>query len=206
MILNPEESVYLPAPMFTPRQTDFKGLVLYINGKGKIEDAGSNGPIEKLVKTGHLVLSVDLRGVGETDQTSKSTLSEATGFNWKNVYTAYLLGQSYVGMRAEDILTCGRFLKEQKNGTVDLIEVGHIWVPALHAAALEPDLFGSVKLVRGLACWSDVIESGRSVNQLVNTFHGALKVYDLPNLTETLGDKLTIKQPLNAMGEPINNQ
>jgi hypothetical protein len=28
------------------------------------------------------------------------------------------------------------------------------------AAVLEPRLFGSVKLVRGLASWSNVIESG----------------------------------------------
>ena len=109
-------------------------------------------------------------------------------------------------MRAEDILTCGRFLKEQKNGPVDLVADGHMSVPALHAAVLEPDLFGSVKLIRGLISWSDVIESGISVNQFVNNVHGALKVYDLPNLTETLGDKLTIEEPLNALGEPITIQ
>ena len=204
MILKPEDGIYLPALMFTSRQTDSEGMVLYINEKGKGVDAGVNGPIEKLVKSGRTVLSVDLRGTGETDQSSKSKLSEATGFNWKNVYTAYLLGRSYVGMRAEDILTCGRFLKEQKNGPVDLVSVGHVCVPSLHAAALEPDLFGSVKLIRGLSCWSDVIESGLSVNQFVSTVHGALKVYDLPNLAETLGDKLTIEQPLNALGKPIS--
>jgi len=37
-------------------------------------------------------------------------------------------------------------------------------------------MFGSVKLVRGLVSWSNVIESGRSLNQLVNTVHGALTV------------------------------
>ena len=66
------------------------------------------------------------------------------------------------------------------------------------------DLFGSIKLTRGLCCWSDVIESGISVNQFVNTVHGALKVYDLPNLAETLGDTLTIEEPLNSLGEPAN--
>jgi hypothetical protein len=89
---------------------------------------------------------------------------------------------------------------------VRLVAAGNVCVPALHAAALEPDLFETVKLTRGLVCWSDVIESGLSVNQLVNTVHGALKIYDLPNLAETLGDKLTIEQPLNAMGKPIDKQ
>jgi len=149
------------------------------------------------------VLAVDLRGTGETQQTGQKKLGEATGFNWKNLYTAYLLGRSYVGMRAEDIMLCARYLKQQQDGPVDLVAVGHVSVPALHAAALEPDMFGSIKLVRGLVSWSNVIESGRSLNQLVNTVHGALTVYDLPDLAATLGDKLTIEEPLNALGEPI---
>jgi cephalosporin-C deacetylase-like acetyl esterase len=206
MILKPEDGIYLPALMFSPKQAGSRGMVLYINEKGKNEDAGPGGPIEKLVKAGRSVLSVDVRGTGETGQTSGGTLSKATGFDWKNGFTAYLLGRSYVAMRAEDILACARFLQQQQGGPVDLVAVGHVCVPALHAAALEPDIFGSVKLTKGLVCWSDVIESGRSVNQFVNTVHGALKVYDLPNLTETLGDKLTIEQSLNALGEPINIQ
>ncbi|MBW7989844.1 MAG: hypothetical protein FVQ84_07500 [Planctomycetes bacterium] len=204
MILKSEDGIYLPALMFTAKQTDSKGFVLYIHEKGNKEDAGAGGPIEKLVKSGRSVLAVDVRGTGETQQGSKSKLGEATGFDWKNVYTAYLLGRSYVGMRGEDILTCARFLQEQKDGPVDLVATGNVCIPALHAAALEPNLFGSVKLTRGLVCWSDVIESGISVNQFVNNVHGALKVYDLPNLAETLGDKLIIEQPLNALGEPTN--
>jgi len=53
-----------------------------------------------------------------------------------------------------------------------------------------------------LTSWSHVIESGQSRNQLVNIVHGALGVYDLPDLARTLGDRLTIEQPLNALGEP----
>jgi cephalosporin-C deacetylase-like acetyl esterase len=204
MILKPEEGIYLPALLSSPKQIDSTGIVLYINEKGKKEGAGSGGPIEKLVKAGRSVLSVDVGGTGETGQTSGSTLSKATGFDWKNGFTAYLLGHSYVAMRAGDILTCARFLKQQQSGPVDLVAVGHVCIPALHAATLEPDLFGSVKLIRGLASWSDVIESGLSENQFVNTVHGALKVYDLPNLVETLGDKSTIEQPLNALGKPAN--
>jgi dienelactone hydrolase len=204
IVLKPEDGIYIPALMFTSKQTDSEGMVLYIHEKGKSADAGVNGPIEKLVRSGRLVLAADLRGTGETDQTSKSKLSDATGFDWKNVYTAYLLGDSYVAMRAEDILTCARFLQQQQDGPVDLVAAGHVCVPALHAAALEPDLFGSVKLIKGLVSWSDIIESGLSVNQLVNAVHGALKVYDLPNLTKTLGDKLTIEQPLNALGKPAD--
>ena len=205
MILKPEDGIYLPALMFLPKQTRSEGMVLYVHENGKGADAAPGGPIEKLVKTGRSVLAVDLRGTGETQQTSQRYFMSYFGSDGQDVYTAYLLGRSYVGMRTEDILICARFLQQQ-DGRVDLVAVGHVSVPALHAAALEPDMFGSVKLVRGLNSWSNVIESGRSLNQLVNTVHGALTVYDLPDLAATLGANLTIEEPLNALGEPINKQ
>jgi len=86
---------------------------------------------------------------------------------------------------------------------VDLISVGNVGVPALHAAAIELDLFNSIKLVRSLSSWSSVIESGCSSNQQVNAVHGALTMYDLPNLSKILGDKLTIEEPLDALGKPL---
>jgi hypothetical protein len=75
-----------------------------------------------------------------------------------------------------------------------------VCVPALHAAALEPELFGSVRLVRGLVSWADVVERGQSRGQLANVVHGALCEYDLPDLARTLGNRLAIEQPVNAMG------
>lgn len=203
LIIKPEDGIYLPALMFLPTQTQSKGITLYLHEKGKDADAAPDGPVEKLVKAGRLVLAVDLRGTGETQQTGQEYFMSYFGTDGQDVYTAYLLARSYVGMRAEDIMVCARFLKQQQDSRVDLVAVGHVSVPALHAAALEPDMFGSVKLIRGLVSWSNVIESGRSLNQLVNTVHGALTVYDLPDLAKILGTKLTIEEPLNALGEPI---
>ena len=106
-------------------------------------------------------------------------------------------------MRAEDVLVCARFLKDQYGEPVELMAVGSVGVPALHAAGLEPDLFSSIKLVRTLTSWSNVIELGRSVNQQVNAVHGALTTYDLPNIAGTLGEKLIVEEPLDALGEPV---
>jgi cephalosporin-C deacetylase-like acetyl esterase len=200
MALVPEAGIYLPALMFKPASA--RGTVLYIHEQGKDTDAAPGGPIEGLVRSGRRVVAVDLRGTGETQQSSQRKFTGTTGPDWKDVFTAYLLGRSYVGMRAEDILLCARFLKREYAGPVELVAVGNVGVPALHAAALEPDLFASVKLVRSLTSWSNVIELGRSVNQQVNAVHGALTTYDLPDLAGTLGDKLTVEEPLNALGEP----
>jgi len=203
IIIKPEEGIYLPALMFVPSKKPTKGAVLYLHEEGKAKDAAPEGPIEKLVKAGRLVMAVDLRGVGETHGVGQPYFQPYFGSDGQDFYIAYVLGRSYVGMRAEDLLVCTRLLRQKQPGPVSLIAVGHVGIPALHAAVLEPDLFDSVKLVRSLISWSNVIEMGRSYKQLADTVHGALTVYDLPNLAETLGDKLNIEEPLNALGKPI---
>ena len=202
MMIKTEAGIALAALMFVP-ETNTSRAVLYLHEKGKDVDASSGGSIEKLVKAGRCVLAVDLRGTGETQSDNKRAICEATGVDWKDVFMAYLLGRSYVGMRAEDVLVCAQFLSEEQGGPVHLIAVGNVGVPALHAAALEPDLFRSVKLTHSLVSWSDVIASGCSLNQQVNAVHGALTVYDLPNLAAILGDKLTVEEPLDALGKPL---
>jgi len=201
IILTPEDGIYLPALMFVPNANTKKPTVLCIDEKGKVADAAPGGPIEAMVKAGRCVMAVDLRGTGETQQGKQGQLSGATGPDWKDVYTAYLLGRSYVGMRAEDVLVCARFLQQEQIGPVELIATGNVTIPAIHAAALEPELFSSVKLTGMLISWSNVIELGRSLNQQVNAVQGALKTYDLPDLAASLGDKLIIKEPLDALGQ-----
>jgi len=200
MIFMPEDDIYLPALMFVPGIDAKKSAVLYIHEQGKTAGIES---IKELIKAGQYVLAVDVRGVGETQQGKQGQLSGATGPDWKDVFTAYLLGRSYVGMRAEDILVCARFLQHEQGVPVDLIAVGNVTIPALHAAALEPELFSSVQLADMLISWSNVIELGRSINQQVNAVQGALKTYDLPDLAATLGDKLVIKDPVDALGQPL---
>jgi cephalosporin-C deacetylase-like acetyl esterase len=202
MILTPADGIFLPALMFIPNTDTKKSAVLYLHEKGKAADAAEGGPIEAMVKAGKRVLAVDVRGTGETQQGKQGQLSGAAGSDWKDVFTAYLLGRSYVGMRAEDVLVCARFLQQTQRETVDLIAVGNVAIPALHAAAIETELFGSVSLTGMLSSWSNVIELGRSFNQQVNAAHGALTTYDLPDLAATLGNKLIIKETLDALGQP----
>ena len=104
-------------------------------------------------------------------------------------------------MQAEDILICARFLRQKQEKPADLIAFGNVGFPALHAAALEPELFARIKLVRALTCWSNIIELGVSDKQMVNAVDGALTLYDLPDLAATLGDKVVLDSPLNAIGE-----
>jgi len=92
LVLRPEAGIFLPALCFRPsKATD--DACLYLNGQGKQMDAGPGGPIEKLVGKGHLVLAVDLRGIGETEGTSNwgEGWVPLFGPDWQDFFRAYLL-------------------------------------------------------------------------------------------------------------------
>jgi hypothetical protein len=159
----------------------------------------SGGPLDKLVQAGHIVMAVDIRGTGETGPTADGLW----GGNWFDFFTSYLLGKSMVGMRAEDVLTSARYLSRwgrdgDARGKVDVIALGVTGPPALHAAALESEIFDTLKLVRALPSWSDLVRYPTAPGQLVNTVHGALHAYDLTDLMAVLPrDKITIEEPLD---------
>lgn len=206
LIFCPEQGIYLPALCFVPQAGQTTGGVLYIHEDGKAAEAGAGGAIEKLVAEGKVVLAVDLRGLGETQRLGQRYFRpEYHGPDGQDFFIAYHLGKSYVGMRTEDLLVCARWFRRERlrpGQPLELRAVGYIGTSALHAAALEGQLFDKVTLIRPLVSWTNVVEHGFSRNRLVNTVHGALTVYDLPELAGVLGDKLVIEDPRNALGEP----
>ena len=205
LVLKPEAGIHLPALRFIPaKPAASEPPVLYVHEAGKTAETASGEAVAKLLAAGRTVLAVDLRGIGETAQTTQRYFIPQFGPDGQDAYSAYLLGRSFVGMRAEDILVCARWLARQSKarGGVALLAVGHVGVPALHAAALEPDTFQSVELRRMLVSWSDVIARRLVKRQLINAVHGALHVYDLPDLAGLLGKKLTIAEPVDATGRP----
>jgi len=196
-VLRPEPGIALPAFVFVP-VTPTGEITLYIHGAGKATDV--EGPIAERVKLGETVMAVDIRGLGETQGGVLGDRDDKLGLEWKDAFVAYLLGTSYLAKRAEDVLVCGRLAATYGRTAarkVNLVAVGQAVPATLHAAALEPGLFQKVTLRGGLRSWSEVLSAPLAENQLVNVVHGALRVYDLPNLLNTLpADQVSVVEPL----------
>lgn len=183
-VLEAGSGVPLPGLTYHPAQPG-RDAYLYLHEDGKAADGAPGGPIEKLVKEGYVVVAIDLRGVGET----ASGKPDALLGEWKSYYLAYLLGQSMVGLHAEDVIAGSRFVANYKTKTprkVHLVAVGRAGVAALHAAAFEPGMFASVTLRDAPAAWSPIVRQAVPRGQLTTTVHGALKIYDLPDLVRSL--------------------
>jgi len=117
-----------------------------------------------------------------------------------------MLGTSFLAMRAEDILVCARLLGRLADPglppSVKLIAIGEAGPPALHAAAVEQDLFASLELRQSLVSWSSVVYTTVTHNQWTNLVHGALRAYDLPDLLAVLPPgKAIVSEPLDASGK-----
>lgn len=209
LILKPEPGIQLPALAFMPAKPNGRAC-LYLHGESMKADAAPGGPIESLVKQGQIVLAAELRGIGETETGhDKSDYGRGRfGRDVQEIFLAYLIGRSYVGMRTEDVAAWTRFLAGyRKSGDppreLQLVAIGEAAIPALHAAALAPEQFASVRLRNMIRSWSEVVSVPENLNQAANVVHGALQHYDLPDLIALAGaDKVAIEDPVDVLGHP----
>ena len=202
-IIHPEDGIALPALHYVPSTPNGRSC-LYLHGRGKHVDAAAGGPIETMVREGTEVFAVDLRGIGETAmQPWRTSPAEVAGNNGAEAFVAYMMGRSLAGMRAEDTLLAAKVLATFSGGQrrVELVALEDAAVGALHAAAIEPSLFSSVRVVRAIESWERIIESGTTRRQFESVVHGALRLYDLSDLATLAGD-VTFVEPMDASGRP----
>ena len=210
LILTPEPGIQLPGLAFVPSKANGKAC-LYLHGDSMKADAEPGGPIEALVKQGQIVLAAELRGIGETEtgHDKRDYGRGRFGRDVQEIFLAYLIGRSYVGMRTADVSSWAQFLAGYRTPPdrpteLHLVATGEAAIPALHAAALDPERFASVRLRNMISSWAEVVRTPENLNQAVNVVHGALKHYDLPDLIELAGTKkVRIEGTLDVMGNPV---
>lgn len=186
LVLDAGTDVPLPALDFQPAAAAQR-VYLYLHDDGKLGEAEAGGAVEQLVEAGHRVLTVDLRGQGETASGDSGALLG----DQKTYFLSYLLGKPLVGYRVKDALAAARFLTRGQGESgprqVHLVGAGQAGIVALHAAAMQPELFASVTLHETPRDWASVVRQSEPAGQLESTVHGALRVYDLPDLVRLIG-------------------
>ncbi len=192
--LQPEPDVALSGILLRPEVSPI-GACLYLPddaSEASAAEAGAtaDGPAADLARRGYLVLALPLPGLSGTKSEEIPPSTRHFGHHAKEFFLAYLLGRPYLGIRAEQILMAARWLRSQAAEdappALDLVAVRETTAAALHAAALEPDLFRSLQLESPGLAWSDIVHAPLHRNELINTVHGALQVYDLPDLVANL--------------------
>ena len=195
LVLRRDGEVPVPALLFRPNApARADGAVLYVDGRGKPRDAAPGGEVERLVREGNVVLSIDARGFGETaDPPGKARYARG---DHRTAMWALHIGKPLPGQRIEDVLAAYRYLKSlpgMNEMETRLVGIGRAGPVALHAAAFEPG-FKTVTLRDSIRSWvDDVVAKPREMDSISHVAPGALRKYDLPDLAEVVGKRLTVE-------------
>ena len=198
LLLRDKAGAAIPALLFRPEKAS-RTVRLHVQSL-----PWNAGRVETRFDPDETALVVSVRGTGATQRHgSRGSYDEIAGPDWPWSSLADMLGESFVGLRAEDILACARYASETLNAgqPIELLSIGETGVPALHAAALEPQLFAHVRITQSLSSWAEVVGNPHARNQQINTVFAALHSYDLPDLAALLpAGKLEATEPTDATG------
>jgi cephalosporin-C deacetylase-like acetyl esterase len=200
-----EPGILIPALLYVPESRTGKSpAVLYADGEGKKASTEAAG---RLVRKGFVVLSVDLRGMGET----RPALDARDDFTrWfgdhDSAETAILLGKTLVGMRAADIARGIDLLAarpEVDASNLAGVGKGAAAVAMLHAAALDPRI-RRVALEEMLVSYDAIVTHRIHRKMFEQIVPSALKDYDLPDLAGSLAPRpVWIIDAVNPLGQVL---
>jgi cephalosporin-C deacetylase-like acetyl esterase len=204
-----EPGIYVPSLLFLPEgSTAKKPAIVYVDGRGKSADAAPGGDIEWFAKKGHVVLAVDVRGLGETSRLDDRNGSDFPRYfgDYDSAMTSFLIGRSLVGMRAADILRAVDLLASRSEvdpARISAIGKGGGAVPLLYAAALD-DRFQKLAFEQILVSYRSVVEQRIHRNVLESIIPGVLSQFDLGDLIASLIPRKTwIVNAVNPLGNRL---
>ena len=156
---------------------------LYAGDRGRAAFADE---VSSALAEGRPVLVVDLEGLGEIGVTKRrihvgSCVDDGLG------KIHYLLGDSLVGRRAEQLRAAADALKDRFNVVPEIIVDGTVAIPAAHARAADAGLFAQLTIRNPPLSWSEAIR--RAVSEPIqwtytDAVQGALRAYDWVELLD----------------------
>ena len=162
--------------------------ILYVDGRGKKTDAGDYGLIEQVyLDSGYIVMSVDLRGFGETSDNASKNESKHNNNEHRNAVISLYLGKTLVGQRVEDIEKAMDILYSRSDvdtSDITLVGIDRASVAVLHAAALDERFKKVVIRLAEPNPWQDVIANPNIKNQMTHEVPSAMMYYDISDLID----------------------
>ena len=195
LVLQRPGEIPIPALRFIPGIGGAKQpATLYVDARGKATDATRGGEIERLVAKGNIVLSIDLRGFGETRDAQRKVAYYTNDFR-SGMWSLHI-GQTLLGQRVEDTLAALKVLSADERvdpKAIDVVGIQQAGPVVLHAASINAG-FAGVTLRDSIRSWVDDVVAGPLQEDVIGyVVPHALKKYDLPDLEKLLGDKLTVE-------------
>ncbi|MEZ4847411.1 MAG: acetylxylan esterase [Bacteroidia bacterium] len=163
--------------------------VVYVDGRGKKRDADPDGVLEQLfVDSGKVVLAIDVRGFGETEDNSTKNETKHGNKEHRNAVISGYIGKTLIGQRVEDVMKGLDVIysrMEADTNDITLIGISRSGPVVLHAAALDNRVKKTI-IRNSFESWVPMVGNPTQLNNLTHVVPFALKYYDLPDLVNAL--------------------
>lgn len=195
----------VPSLLYLPQASGRRPAVILVDGRGK---ASAHPYSEELALAGTAVLSIDIRGLGETRSASDENGSDWPRYfgDFEDAMTALLTARTLVGMRAADISRAVDLLATRAEVDPDRVSAmgkGGAAISVLHAAAADSRI-RKVALDGMLISYQSVVD--RNINRGVfeDVIPGVLKSYDLPDLVSLISPRpVRIVDAVDPVGQLV---
>ena len=208
-----EPGIYIPTWIFVPdRRGDDRSAILYVSEQGKEAEGLEFGVLEGLALQGNLVISVDVRGIGETrpwhgESGSQGAYGHVGNTETTMQYMAWEINESLTGMRVQDVMRSIDYALSRSD--VDRAGVraigkgtGSLWV--LFAAALDARITRAV-CDGGLLSYRALASSDRYLHGASVMLPDVLRHFDLPQVASVLASRrLVMLDPVDAMKSRVD--
>ena len=192
-VLAADANVWLTTRENFSAQEQFDELTIVISDAGR----GSAATTARFANAnGAKVAAVELRGFGDTQGVGTQYYAhQYFGTDGEDNCLAYLLGKTYVGMRAEDLLASARLYRSEHGAKrIRVVAEGYAGSVALAAAVASPGTFASVELVGELPTWRELLGRKFGPIPLTNTIHGVLNDFDIDDLKAFLAKEGVLRE------------
>jgi cephalosporin-C deacetylase-like acetyl esterase len=220
-----EPGIYIPAWVFVPRSAKHRPpTILYFTDEGiqsdGMEFAGAEGAgimhgiLDQLARKGYLIIAVDVRGIGQTSQSSSSSSLSFGEFgqlfngDTAMAYAAWSTDQSLLGMRVQDVVRSVDYVLQRDDADLENLHVigkGRAGLWCLYAAALD-ERIPNLICVQSLLSYQSLTEVDRYLYGADIFIPDILRDLDLPDVAATVAPRsLMLIDPKDAMKQTVDS-
>jgi cephalosporin-C deacetylase-like acetyl esterase len=191
----------IPAP-----ERGKKVATIYLPDLSSDQDLREEQLAKDLVAETNRFFAVDVRGSGESRPSScGGNHLTPYGSDYFYSYFYMMYGESYVGKRVFDVLRVMQLLTDRGYEKFSLAGRGRGSLIALFAAVLD-ERVAKVTLKNAPLSYTQMAEDEDYQWPLSGMVWGILQKLDLPDCYKALGKKLTMIEPVNALGEVVKGK
>ncbi len=183
----------IPLPVFVAKpEGKVSDVVIWFPEGGKESILDSIDVVRTLHSKGVAVIAADVSGVGELEDNASQNDRKYYNKEYRNAMLAIHIGTSLPVMRTRDMIRVVGFANKLFPSLrhVNVHATGICTVPALHAAVID-ERIERLSIVGGVASFFEVFDKPDLRDWYSIIIPAVLRHYDLHNLRETLGARLT---------------